>query len=495
MKNISFSIKNLKIASLVYLALPVFLFFIFWLKPYYAIVSLLLLCFVFYKYIVNQTEQAKMNIPFWQFLALVLIVFLWVFISGAGGWGFQSPDLSKHSSIFKDIINNGTPTSYSYNDKTIFLSAYLGYYIPIPLLFGKLPWPSMMLMVAIWTYLGALIGLFWFGILSKSFSPLVFLFFILVGGIDFAGLVYSYGFGHSFMVLNQEFYEKIPFFAIMIDPKMMLLYQSNTHSLFWGPQHALVCWIASGLFLYEWLIEQKLQHSPFYLTLSLFWSPFIVMGLSPFLLYQAVKDKFKNYINASNLVLIPILIVIVLFVNSVPVGGLDKGLIFYKPVRLLSYFGEIKAFLFFLFFEVFVWAVPLYFIFKKYKELRLLHLLGFVVILLCLIPLYKLGKWNDFVQRVSMPALFFLWILVVRGWQISKSVFFKIVMVTLFCIGSWDSVYHILFSLKVTNYKLKYTAIPYDSVHNFVETSKREKWPIEQSFAPDSALFFRYLAK
>ena len=65
----------------------------------------------------------------------------------------------------------------------------------------------------------------------------------------------------------------------------------------------------------------------------------------------------------------------------------------------------------------------------------------------------------------------------------------------LLILGSWDSIYHILFSLKITDYKLKYTAVHVDQVSNFVETSKREKWPIEQSFASDSASFFKYLIR
>lgn len=489
------SIKSLKIASIGYLALPVILFFIFWLKPFYCIVLLSLFIFSFYKYFNNEPNSVKIPITFWQIITLLLIVGIWVFISGAGGWGFQSPDLSKHSSIYKDIIENGTPTSYQYKDKTIYLSAYLAYYIPIPLLFGRLSWPVMMLLITIWTFIGALLGVIWFCILAESFSFWIILFFIFVGGLDVAGLIYNYGFSKAFGIISTKFFETIPFFAIKIDLKMQLLYQTNTHSLFWGPQHALPCWLATGLFSYEWTKQKNIRNSPIYLALLPFWSPFMLLGLAPFIVFQLYKDGIKKYFSIQNILLIPVFAVIVWFVNSVPVGNLEKGLIFYKPERLLNYLDEIWAYVFFILFEVMVWIIPIYFILKKNQEKQKVFLLLFICIILTIIPLYKLGKWNDFVQRVSMPSLFILWYLVAYSWQKTKNIKYLLIFRFILFLGSWDALQHIFFSLKSTDYKIKYTAIPYEKVNNFVETSVKEKWPIEQSFAADSASFFRYLTK
>lgn len=491
----SLSIKSLKIASISYLALPIILFFIFWLKSVFCIILISLFAYSFWKYFKNEENSHKINIPFWLILSLILIVGIWVFVSGAGGWGFQSPDLSKHSSIYKDLIENGTPTSYQYKGKTIYLSAYLAYYIPIPLLFGWLSWPTMMFLVTIWTFLGALLGVIWFCILAESFSFWIVLFFILVGGLDLAGLIYNYGFSDAFEILSSKFYETIPFFAIKIDPKMQLLYQTNTHSLFWGPQHALPCWLATGMFSYEWTKEKNISKSPIYLVLLPFWSPFMLLGLAPFVVYQFFKDGLKKYFSLQNILLIPVFVVIIWFVNSVPVGNIEKGLIFYKPDRLINYIGEIWAYIFFIIFEVVVWAIPVYLILKKNQDKEKMHLLLFISILLSIIPLYKLGKWNDFVQRVSMPSLFMLWYLVAYIWTKTKSKIFQLIFIFVLILGSWDSLQHILFSIKTTDYKIKYTAIPYEKVSNFVETSRKEKWPIEQSFAPDSALFFKYMSK
>ncbi len=497
---IKFSIKSLKILSISYLAIPIVLFFIFWLKPIIAVLLLFLLGYSFIKFIKNEQKNVIVNWPILQFLLIILLVTIWVFISGAGGWGFQSPDLSKHSSIYKDIITQGTPTSYIFGNKTIHLAAYLAYYIPIPLVFGGFEWQTMMFLVTIWTFLGAFIGITWFLVLINSFSIRWVLFFILVGGLDFAGLVHNIGIGDALKTVFTNFYNTLPFFSIQIDPKMLLLYEGNSHSLFWGPQHALPCWIATGLFFYEYFYENNIKKSPIYLVLIPFWSPFILLGIAPFILIKLFEGDIKKYFSSQNLALIPVFATIIWFVNSVPVAELDKGLIFYKPDRLLNYLQEIKAYFFFLFFEVIVWLTAVY-IFLKYEKTanfdkeKYLKILFQVAIILCLIPIYKLGKWNDFVQRVSMPALFILWVLVAIAWQKTKKLYLKIIFTLLFFIGSWDSAYHILFSLKVTDYKLKYTAVSPEKVTNFVETSIKEKWPIEQSFAPDSASFFRYMVR
>jgi hypothetical protein len=496
----TFSIKTLKIISISYLALPIILFLIFWVKPIFSIPLLSTFIYSFIIFFKSEDKTPKTTISYFNFICFLAIIAIWLLLSGSGGMGFQSPDITKHNSIFKDIIASPFPTSYIFEGKKMYLSAYIGYHITIPVLFSWLPWPIMMHLVTLWTYLGVIIGLCWFGILVGSFSPKWFVFFIFIGGIDIAAFVYSAGFEATINLIKSDFYEKIPFFATNIDPNLKLYYQSNTYTLFWGSQHAIPAWIGTGMFFYDWEKQKDITKSPLYLILIPFWSPFILIGLTPFILYQLLVDGLKKYLTIQNLILIPLFIILVWFVNSVPVSDLDKGFLFYKPARLLGYLNEIKLYLIFLFLEVIIWAIPLYYFWKKealanFKTKENKLLLIFIVVILCLIPLYKLGKWNDFVQRVSLPALFMLWIFAGRVWQLSRSIFVKLSFTILLIMGSWDSLYHILFSLKVTENRIKYTALPFEKVTTVIETSKRENWPIEQVLAPDSATFFKYISK
>jgi hypothetical protein len=198
----------------------------------------------------------------------------------------------------------------------------------------------------------------------------------------------------------------------------------------------------------------------------------------------------------SNFSLIPIAIVLYWFVNSIPMGSVDKGFIFYKQLRMLSYFEELKSYAFFVFFVFLIWAIPTYLVFKKSKEFDSNKILLFSIGVLMLIPLYKLGKYNDFVQRVSIPALFILQIMIVRAFVLAKKLLiYRFVFCIILVIGSWDPLYFILLSLKVTNYKIGYTAPDISKVPNYVNTSIEQKWPIYHSFAPDSASFFKFIAR
>ncbi len=494
---VSLSVAKLKILTVAYLALPVLLFFITYLKPIFAIVCCGLYLYSFYHfYKKNISNKVKIDIPLWQIMSCAVLLFVWVFISGSGGMGLMSHDHTKSSAIYKDIVENSLPVSYQYNGKTIYLATYLGYYLPMPILFGWLKWKFLMLAVALWTYLGVSLGMFWFCKLVNSFSPFVILFFIFVSGWDIAGLIHGIGFNGSFNLLIKEFYEHQPFFAIMIDKKMMLLYQSNTQTLFWSPQHAIASWIASGLFFYEFIYENDNKNSAIYLALLPFWSPFMLVGLLPFYLYSATKQGIKKYFIGSNFVLIPITLITLWFVNSIPIGNVDKGFLFYKPERLLGYFDEFETYLFFIFFEVLIWAIPIYLIFKKYAEKKWVNLFLFSILVLLIIPFYKLGKFNDWSQRVSMPALFLLWVMVARSYFLAKkNIIYKIILGVILVIGCWDPLYFVLLSLKVTKYKIICTAPDIKKVPNYVQTSIQQKWPIYHSFAPDSASFFKYMVR
>jgi hypothetical protein len=494
---ISIQIKKIKLVSVLYLTLPIILFFITWLKPIFGIIFIVLFLYSFYHFFnSNNKNIEKLELPYWQVFSFLIVIFLWVFISGSGGMGLMSPDHTKSNAIYKDILTSSWPVSYKHEGKTIYLATYLAYYLPMPVLFGWLKWKFLMIAVALWTYLGISLGLFWFCKLVNSFSPLVLVFFILVCGWDIAGLIHNIGVTNSANILKNEFFEHQPFWAIITDPKMLLFIPSNTHTFFWSPQHAISGWLASGLFFYEYIKEKNNTNSAIYLALLPFWSPFVLVGLLPFYFLAAFKQGFLKYLKLSNFSLIPIAIVLYWFVNSIPMGSVDKGFIFYKQLRMLSYFEELKSYAFFVFFVFLIWAIPTYLVFKKSKEFDSNKILLFSIGVLMLIPLYKLGKYNDFVQRVSIPALFILQIMIVRAFVLAKKLLiYRFVFCIILVIGSWDPLYFILLSLKVTNYKIGYTAPDISKVPNYVNTSIEQKWPIYHSFAPDSASFFKFIAR
>ncbi len=487
------SVKILKTVIVCYLALPFFIFFITWLIPTFSIPLCLILGFCTIRYIQALSKEEFIEIPVWQALISTIIVFCWLGISGSGGMGMQWNDLMKPVAISKDIIENGNPILYqeASTGESFFLCQYMSFYITIPTLLGFLPWSAVMFISFLYTFFGAMLGLIWFWHLSGTFSPFVTLFFVLFCGIDFAGFAYSVGLKNAILALKNDFFGTQAFWGnTMIDPKMPFLYQSNTHSLFWSPQHALASWIGTGMFTYDFIHKKNIEQSPFYLALLMFLSPFIVIGILPFLFYSAIKKGFLGFFKIQNILMIPILLIIVWYMSSMKLAKIESGFIFYKADRLLHYFNQIKAFLIFWLADIGVWMIPVVYFYWKLKNDSFKSLAVLTIITLTLVPLYRFGVYNDWSQRVSMPGLFLTSILVVRVFIESK-LKLRLYFVLIFCLGAWDPIYFVANSLKTTNGKLAFQPNSYDSITTYYEACKKGRFPLNQTVAPISASFYQ----
>ena len=486
-------IKNLKLATILYLLIPVLLFFYHWLRIEYAILLSFCLIYPFRDWFKkNSKNTASFKINYW--LIFLILGLGWVAISGSGAFGLQSHDHLKPNAIYKDLIEGSTPLKYLFNNETYFLSSYLAYYIPIPLLFGFLGWQATMILVYIFTAFGVLLRLLWFSVLSKTFSPIAVVVFIFIAGLDIIGYLSNNG---PLSVLINDFLSVQPFWSNSPSNSdgMLLLYQSNTHTLFWGPQHALAGWLCSGMFFYELLEEEDNVFSTLYLSILPFWSPFILLGLAPFYVYAVFKQGFSTYLTKNNFVLIPVLTILYLFVNSIPMGSVDKGFIFDSGENRIGYSDQILHYFKFLFSEVYIWAIPVCLILYKNISKKEYYFLIFTITILTLLPLYKLGIYNDWAQRCSIPALFILWVYALKAFVVSKKYVSKIILFLLFLLGAWDSSYFIDLSLNATQGKIKQLLPKYENVKSYLEVSNEQGWPLYHSFANKDSFFYKHFAK
>jgi hypothetical protein len=97
-------------------------------------------------------------------------------------------------------------------------------------------------------------------------------------------------------------------------------------------------------------------------------------------------------------------------------------------------------YLLFIALETGAYLLLLYFILRQHrKELAL------VALVLCLVPLYRIGMFNDFAMRVSIPPLLLLMLLVARGLlqksQSRNSVLLRLFLVVAFGLGSVTPLY------------------------------------------------------
>jgi hypothetical protein len=100
----------------------------------------------------------------------------------------------------------------------------------------------------------------------------------------------------------------------------------------------------------------------------------------------------------------------------------------------------LRDYLLFIALEVGVYLVLLFFILRQHrKELAL------VALVLCLIPLYRIGMFNDFAMRASIPPLLLLMLLVARGLlqksHSPKATPLRLCLVVAFTLGSVTPLY------------------------------------------------------
>jgi hypothetical protein len=493
---LSFSIKKLKLLTLAYFALPLGLFLLTNIRWYIGLPILLLYLYSVWAYAKSLDKSTVFSIGRWQLVGSAALLFFWEFVSGTGGFGMASTDMYKAMSIYKSIIDQPMPVEYHNNGVKTFLCHYLGYYITIPYIFQHFSWETVLTLITFWNYVGLCICMLWFGLLAGNFSPWGVLFFTLASGLDILGSLKSVGLDGTWLKITEQFYQTQPFFATITDPKMPMLYQSNSYTLFWGVQHALPTWALTGLYFYESLVEKNSYRAPIYLVLLLLWSPFIAVGVLPFVLYNLFTTKFQKYLSFENFALLPLIGLLVWYTNSIPISQLEKRFLFYPPARLLGYLDQGFSYGLFLFAELFAWLIPVFIFYKFNKENILKAYLWIGIVFLSLIPLFMFGRYNDWTQRVSLPSLLLVWVLVWRTFvQYQQKLIAKILIGILFIFGSWDPLFYIALSLKATNHRIAYAAPSKDQILEIEQESARNRWDKNQFLAPANSKFFQYIAK
>jgi hypothetical protein len=492
------SVRKLKLASQIYLTIPVYVFMLAWVKIWIALPVCVLLLWSNWEYIKklwsNTDEKVTFNI--FHLFAIISIGVLWISLSGIGGFGMLLHDHQKIYAITKDIIEQSFPITYVYEGQHYYLSAYIAYHIVSPILAGWISYDAANVFLFVYATIGVLLGLIWFSILSNNKLVYSTIFFILVGGIDVAGFLFHSGFTNGLKEILSGTHIQFYWYN-SLDIQKYLLYHGNTNVLFWAGPHAVPCWVASGIFFYDVLIKKQLFSSPIYLFPLIFWSPFMLLGMFPYFVYVLFKERkqFAKYLQLGNFLLLPAFLLLLWFVNSVSVEDIHKGFYFLPFVSVKYFVKDGFRLIWFLLFEVGVWLGFLWLTKRKGMTDQERNILIILSIVLCLIPMYRLGKYNDWVQRVSMPSLFLMWILVLQGYQNIKRGALKILFFLLFIIGAADSLSLLNLSYTANGLTFDYHPMKYEDIKSMPETSVENGWPLDQILAKDEPSFFKYIAK
>ncbi len=406
----------LPLCSLLYLALPYFLFAYGWLKSWLAVVFILCLLAGL---ILSSKEILRWPPPScekkgWKtgmdWGLTLLIAIAWVSLSGVGGVGLQNTDYTKHNAILKDLMQSSWPVYYDHVPPTgasFFQSYYTAWYLPAALTGKAWGWVYANRALYVWTTLGVYLSLRWFRQCVGTGSYVVCPLFILLGGLDLIG----------FSLLNKglprdgtmhiEWWLRDD--TLPMNLKRIFQYSSNTTLLFYVPQHCLPGWIITGMITHLSIEQVSRRIILFAASLCCLWSPFIAIGLIPVVLASLYHSKIRELISFPNLVVAPLIVLIVaVFLSGKNPEAIPHGAIW----NLYNLYDLLPRLLIFLVLEVFIYAV------FCNPSLPQWHGRGGPLLLLTLatlvvLPAYRIGENNDLMMRASIPSLFVMWVFLV----------------------------------------------------------------------------------
>lgn len=384
-------------ASICYLYLPLLIFAWGWLDPILALVvtGLLAGTGAFFRAELRSKQATTRRRGIW----ILVVAFGWTICVGAGGIGYPNGyDWWKHNAMLKDLSQKPWPVVYDYpvaglEGEHQALVFYLAYYLPAAVV-GKLAgWQAANLALFLWTLAGTFLVLCWVDNLVGARSWASALLFVAASGMDAVGVLLR---AHRLPGLG----EHIEWWASVWQ------LSSNTTLLFWVPHQALGAWLATAM-LVDGALHAKSSPSALLESCgALFWSPLACLGLLPFVLARLLRQPAAWLRAWPTWTTFPLL------------GGILVA--FYAALRISilptfmgsEIFGPLAGnYLLFcaLEFGLFWWILRR----VATEEWRALWWMAGGSLIL--IPFARLGFFNDLVMRVSIPALFVLWILTIQG--------------------------------------------------------------------------------
>lgn len=503
--------------TLGYLALPVFLFCLGWLQLPWAIGFTLILGIGlrfamadFHRAELSQALNTWLQRVTWRGVAAtVLICFGLIIISGVGGYGYQTGDWAKHEILLKDLVDYEWPVFYDYYGVTIGLVYYVAYYVP-PALIGKLG--GMLLAnqaLVVWTLAGLILSVFWFALAIRRSLVVGLAFFLLFSGVSVVGFLL-------------RFYAPVPILAGAPDlntapwqthPALWAAtwqYSPHVRGLFWVPQHVLPGWLITGMILFVLATTTTRRSLLFLWALSVLWSPFITIGLVPFFLadllprpHRPFGERVRAYLSIANGCGVALFGLLAIFYATklTPIApvlnqGMRVGLSLVEMAQRDGWPRVLFSYLLFclLEFGLYFWldrggAV------KTVPALRWTYRLVFLW--LAALPLIVLGQHNDLTMRASIPALFFVAVVVGRNgaWLQQGARWRKGLWLMVILLGTLSPLYEVGYQLARAYQRGALYAFDLNPNRNLAEKYVLDASIMQQYASSVDTFFFHTLAK
>jgi len=428
--------------TLCFLAIPYLIFFPGWLNTPAAIVLLAIFIYCITNTLQRTISTKNTSITIRDLVAFILII-IWINLSGAGNYGYQSPDYVTHNARLKDLIDYPWPVHYGENQNFV---SYFGYFLPAAII-GKLSNIDIAFRSMYpWTILGITLVLRWLSLLSGwRFSASIVIIFVFFGPVDILNLlILGY---HSDVPVHSAIAETLVNsdyldFRSKYDLGHFIgNYPSNTFQLFWSPHQVIAGWLVISLMTYLFLKKQTNQIVFIYALLCL-WSPLIMIALFPFVFLtissQLLNNKWRDTITLENTLGAAALTI--LFV-SFYLGGSPDAI---PTSFILSNFDwPAKGWVLALFY-LSAWGAYTITQVPSVTQHDTNRLLWFIclIVTLFLLPLETFGTYSDLLCRGSAPLMFLLLVFILQAmshYWLQKRYLMLCVLISLVVLGSGSS--------------------------------------------------------
>ena len=384
--------------AIIYLMIPVVIWLVGWFRWWFGIPAAILIILALRPAL---SGSIRLTPPRPMILAVVLFAALWVTSSAAGGvFDATNSDWNKHRWILLNLGYYSWPTiipdflaPYLTQDSQwpFLLRYYLGWYMvpgSVARLVGSdaLNWA-----VPLWTWLGISLILLLFVQKRRGWGVIIALaIFIFFSGMDLVRLIL------------RDSIDTFGFHNIWSGPgEIRAHYLSTMRSFHWAPQHLVPAAMYTLLLLQLRRHPRFLRVSAVLLAVAPFWSPFVAIGLLPFIAVLIWKNRLRRFLGWSSLALAPALAgLIAVYLTS---GSQDHAQGWIWAIHDWTTLARLIPPIYL---AEFLFLGLLLCVFRP----NLLRLPFFIASLatLSLLPIYHFGEYNDLAMRGALPALFVL---------------------------------------------------------------------------------------
>lgn len=396
---------NICVSILIYLymAMPTLIFIVGWLKWYWAFLLGILAAFACVKGFTVPIQDKDLLIEKLDIkilLEALLLIVLWVYLSGIGGWCFQNRDHEFRNAIFRTLVEYDWPV-ISHNGSRG-LIYYIGFWLPAACVGKVFGLEAGYTAQVIWAVAGIFIVYYLICVYRGKVELWPVIFLIFFSGLDYAG---AWILGEE-EILNLKLAQHLEWWAVDFQ------FTSMTAQLFWVFNQAIPAWVATIVIM----TQKDCKNVLFILSLTMLSSTIPFVGLIPIVIYFYIKrvmeDRkyWKEIFTFQNIAGVLIIggCVFLYLLGNISGGKINKdnaGLMVMEPM------AQWMRYLLFFFLE---FGIYLYFICKYRKRDSLVYLIT-AILLIC--PFIKVGDGHDFCMRASVPALFILMIQCMETWE------------------------------------------------------------------------------